>query len=76
MNTIGKTKLALRGWSQFMSDGQVVRALVQRRNYGADIRLSDGRTGSLWAYAVSGCVMEAAVSWAKRNGAVHVTVHG
>ncbi len=76
MNTIGKTKLAFRGWSQLISDGQVVRALVQRRNYGADIQLSDGRTGSLWEYAVSGCVMEAAVSWAKRNGAAHVTVDG
>ena len=59
-----------------MTRGQGVRAFVERKEYGADIELSDGRRCSLWEYAVPGSVMDAAVNWAKRNGAAHVTVRG
>lgn len=76
MNTIDNSKLTLRRTSRRATERNVLRARVERKNYGADIELSDGRTGSLWRYAVSGCVMEAAVSWAKRHGAADVAVNG
>ena len=72
--TDGNIQIAIRGLTQLATKGSVVRAFVKRKDYGADIELSDGRRVSLWKYAVPGSVMEAAVSWAKRNGAVHVTV--
>ncbi len=72
LNMVGDA--VVRGFSQLVTTGEVVSAIVHRRDYGADIELSDGRHCSLWEYAVSGPVIEAAVRWAKRNGAVHVTV--
>jgi len=64
----------LRGFSLLTISPEGVRAFVEPKDYGADIELSDGRSCTLWEYAVSGPVIEAAVNWAKRNGAVHVTV--
>ena len=63
-----------RRFSQLANTGNVVWAFVERKDYGVDIELSDGRRCSLWEYAVSGSVIDAAVHWAERNGAVHVTV--
>jgi hypothetical protein len=60
--------------SRAISPVNLVRGSVQRTNYGAEISLTDGRTCSLWEFAVSGCVLEAAVDWAKRHGAIYVTV--
>ena len=74
LRTVGDAEMVLRGFSQLVMTGEVVSAIVRRKDYGADIELSDGRRCSLWEYAVSGPVIEAAVRWAKRNGAVHVTV--
>ena len=62
------------GVSQLVTRGRGLQAWVERKDYGADIELSDGRRCSLWEYAISGSVMDAAVNWAKRKGAVHVTV--
>ncbi len=76
MNAVGSAETVWRGFSQLVTNGNVVRAFVERKDYGADIELSDGRRCSLWEYAVAGPVMDAAVNWAKRNGAVHVTVRG
>ena len=74
INTVGNARTVLRGGSQLVTKGKVVRAFVERKDYGADIELSNGRRCSLWEYAVAGPVIDAAVSWAKRHGAVHVTV--
>lgn len=74
LNTVGHAETVLRGFSLLVTQGSVVWAFVERKDYGADIELSDGRRCSLWEYAVSDPVIEAAVRWAKRNGAVHVTV--
>lgn len=60
--------------SQWLTSGNGLRAWVERKDYGADIELSDGRQCSLWEYAVSGPVMDAAVAWAERHGATHVTI--
>jgi len=76
LKTVGDTETVLRAFSQLVTKGNVVWALVERKVYGADVELSDGRHCSLWEYAVSGPVIEAAVRWAKRNGAVHITVRG
>ena len=73
LNTVGNAQVVARSLSQFVTRGQV-RAFVERKEYGADIELSDGRRCSMWEYAVPGPVMDAAVDWAKRNGAVHVIV--
>ena len=76
LKTVGNADWLLRGFSQLVTEGNVVSALVERKAYGADVELSDGRHCSLWEYAVSGPVIEAAVRWAKRNGAAHITVRG
>lgn len=76
LNTVGNAQTVVRGLSQLVTQGNVVRALVERKDYGADVELSNGRRCSLWKYAVPGPVIKAAVNWAKRNGAVHVTVRG
>ena len=74
MNAVNNVEVLARGLSQFVTPGNVVWAVVERKDYGADIELTNGRSCSLWEYAIPGCVIEAAVAWARRNGAVHVTV--
>ncbi len=51
-----------------------LRAVVEQTNYGASVELSDGRGSAFWAYAVSGPVLDAAVNWARVEGAVAVKV--
>ena len=51
-----------------------LRAVVRRTGYGASVELSDGRASAFWAYAVSGPVLDAAVGWARTEGAIAVDV--
>jgi len=52
-----------------------VWAVVERTDYGASVELSDGRGSAFWAYAVAGSVLDAAVAWARSEGAVSVEVY-
>ena len=51
-----------------------LRAVVRRTGYGASVELSDGRASAFWAYAVAGSVLDAAVGWARTEGAIAVDV--
>ncbi len=51
-----------------------LRAVVEKTDYGASVELSDGRGSAFWAYAVSGPVLDAAITWARIEGAVVVEV--
>ncbi len=51
-----------------------LRAVVERTDYGASVELSDGRRSAFWAFAVQGPVLDAAVTWARAEGAVAVEV--
>ncbi len=51
-----------------------LRAVVRRTGYGASVELSDGRASAFWAYAISGSVLDAAVGWARTEGAIAVDV--
>ena len=74
MSNVSNPVMMWRGLKQLTLEGRVVEAFVSPKDYGADVELSDGRTCSLWAYAVPGDVVEAAVNWAQKNGAALVTV--
>jgi hypothetical protein len=49
-------------------------AVIQRTHYGVDIEYSDGRVSSLWEFALTEPVLDAAMRRARRDGAEFILV--
>lgn len=63
-----------QGYRRLVTGLGGLRAVVESTDYGASVELSDGRGSAFWAYAISGSALDAAVSWARVEGAVAVRV--